>query len=128
MDDPSSLTPGDGETYVEDRRRRGHRDRLVGFFVCIPIWVLGVVPLARDSIDGREGADVVAVYLVAGAISLGIAAVIRALYALLRKRKFWSPWVFLIAAVLALAGYGIQSAGDEVVPIASAPARESRAE
>ena len=70
-DDPGSLTPGGGETtYVEDRRRRRHRDRLVGFFVCIPIWVLSVVPLARDSIDGREGADVVAVYLVAGPSAL----------------------------------------------------------
>jgi hypothetical protein len=126
MDDPGSqFTPGDEETYAEDRRRRLHRGRLVGFSVCIPLWVLSVVPLARESIDGHEGADVVFVYLVVGAISLGVAAVIRGIYALLMKRQFWSPWVFLIAAVLAIAGYAIQSAGDEVVPIAGA--RESRA-
>lgn len=129
MDDPGSqLTPSDEETYVEDRRRRRHRGRFVGFFVCIALWVLSVIPLAHESIDGREGADVVPVYLAAGAISIGVAAVIRGIYVLLTKRQFWSPWVFLIAAVLAIASYGVQSAGDEAIPIAGGLARESRAE
>jgi hypothetical protein len=125
LDEPGSqFTSDDDDTYSEDRKARLHRGRLVGFSMCIALWVLSVVPLARESIDGREGADVVFVYLAVGAISLGLAAVIRAIYVLLMKRQFWSPWVFLIAAVLAIAGYAVQSAGDEVIPTAEAPARE----
>jgi cation transport ATPase len=129
MDDPGSRhIPTDEETYVEDRRRRRHRDRIVGFSVCIALWVLSVVPLARESIDEREGADVVAVYLVVGALSLGVAAVIWGVYALLRERRLWSPLVFLIAAVLAFVGYVVQSAGEEAIPIAGTAARESSVE
>lgn len=125
MDDPGSqFTSGDGETaYAEDRRRRLHRDRLVGFFVCIALWVLSVVPLARESMHAREGAGAVAVYLAVGSITLGAAAVIRGIYFLLRKQRFWSPWVFLLAAVLALAGYAVQSAGPG--GLISAPQPES---
>jgi hypothetical protein len=124
----SQFTPGDDDTYAEDRRARLHRGRVVGFAVCIALWVLAVVPLARESIDGREGADVVLLYLAVGAISLGVAAVIRGIYVLLMKRRFWSPWVFLVAAVLAIGGYAVQSAGEEEIPITGAPARESTAE
>ncbi|CAN5185547.1 MAG: hypothetical protein H0U82_03075 [Actinobacteria bacterium] len=116
----SQLTSTEDEKYLADRRRRRHRGRLVGFLVCVALWVLSVVPLARESIDGREGAAVVAVYLAVAGLSLGVAAVIRGIYALLRKQRFWSPWVFLIAALLAVAGYAIQSAGEEVVPIPGA--------
>ncbi len=132
MDDPGqSFTGGDShhrQTFEEDRAKRRHRGRLLGYASCIALWLLSVVPLARDATDAREGWDVVPVYLVAGAISLGIAAVIRSVYALLReRRRFWSPWLFLLAAVLAVAGYAVQSAGDEAVPIAGASAQESRA-
>ncbi len=128
MDDPGKSTFVDRDTYAEDRTRRRHRGRLLGFALCIALWLLSVVPLARDATDAREGWDVVPVYLVSGAISLGIAAVIRSVYALLReRRRFWSPWLFLLAAVLAVAGYAVQSAGDEAVPIAGASAQESRA-
>ena len=127
LDEPGSeFTPGDGDTYAADRRRRLQRGRLVGFAVFVPVWVLSVVPLARDAVDEREGAAVVAVYLVAGAFSLVIAAVIRGLYVVLTKRRFWSPWVFLMAAVVAIASYTVQSAGDEVVPFAAAAALGSR--
>jgi hypothetical protein len=124
----SQFTPGSSAyTYEEDRRRRLRRGRLVGFSMCVPLWALGVIPLARESIDGRESADAVLVYLAVGAISLGVAAVIRGGYVLLRKRQFWSPWVFLVAAVVAIVGYTVQSAGEEV-PVADAQALESRAE
>jgi hypothetical protein len=119
MDDlGSQRIPTDSETYAEDRRTRRRRNRLVGFLVCIALWLVSVVPVARESIDGREGAAAVAVYLAVGALSLGVAAVIRGIYALLMRRRFWSPWVFVLAALLAIAGYAIQSAGEEVVPIA----------
>ena len=112
MDDPvSQLTPTDGETYAEDRRARLHRGRLQGFALCIALWVLSVIPLARESMHGREGVELVAVYLAVGAISLGVAAVLRGIYVLLRNGRFWSPWVFLVAAVLAVGGYAVQSAG-----------------
>jgi hypothetical protein len=127
MDDPGSqFGSGDKDTYVEDRRRRLHRGRVVGFSVSIPLWVLAVVPLARETMDGREGAGAVAVYLAVGAITLGVAAVIRGIYVMLAKRRFWSPWVFLIAAVLAVAGYVVESAGQEEIPIVRARAAETR--
>jgi hypothetical protein len=129
MDDPGSqLTSSDDDTYGEDRRRRLHRGRIVGFSVCIALWVVSVVPLARESMDGREGAGAVAVYLVVGALSFGVAAVIRGLYVMLMNKRFWSPWLFLFAAAVAIGGYAVQSAGDEVTPAAGVPARESTAE
>ena len=128
MEDPDRPTSGEGDTYTEERTRRLRRRRLLGFAVCVALWVLSVVPLARDATDGREGASVVAVYLVAGAISLGAAVVIRGVYVLLRQRRqFWSPWLFVLAALLAVMGYAVQSAGDEAIPIAHA-SQESRAE
>jgi len=108
----SQLTPGSGEAYEEDRKSRIHRNRLVGFFLCVVLWVLSVVPLARQSMHGREGAGAVAVYLAVGAITFGVAAVIRGLYVLLTKRNFWwSPWVFVLAAVAATLIFLVQSAG-----------------
>ena len=108
----SQLTPGSGEAYEEDRKSRIHRNRLVGFFLCVALWVLSVVPLARESMHGREGAGAVAVYLAVGAITFGVAAVIRGLYVLLTKRNFWwSPWMFVLAAVAAILIFLVQSAG-----------------
>jgi hypothetical protein len=108
----SEFTPsGGGETFAEDRRRRRQRDRRVGFALCIALWLVSVIPLAREAMHGREGAGAVAVYLVAGAVTLGAAAAIRGVYVLLRRQRFWSPWVFLLAAVLALAGFAVRSAG-----------------
>ena len=129
MEDPGSpITSGDADTYESDRSTRLRRNRLVGFSVSGLLWVLTVVPLARESMDGREGAGRVGVSLAVAAISLGVAAVIRGIYAWLRKRRFWSPWVFLIAALLAVLGWGVQSAGDKEIPIASTPARGSSGE
>jgi hypothetical protein len=114
MDDPGrQVTPGAGETYEEDRRRRLHRGRVVGFSVCIALWLLSAVPLARLSSDEGGGAGVAAAYLAAG---LGIAVVIRGIYAWRTRRPFWSPWLFLIAAVLAIMSYAVQSAGDKAFP------------
>jgi hypothetical protein len=127
MDDPDPhFTSADDDTYVEDRRRRLLRGRLVGFWVCVPLWLLSLVPLARESTDGREGAALVAVYVVVGAITLGVAAVIRGVYVMLSEKRFWSPWLFVLAALVAVVGYTVQSAGEEVIPIV-APARESAA-
>jgi hypothetical protein len=111
-------------SFWEEHRRRRQRARLAGFCVCIPLWLLSVVPLARESMDGREGAKAVAVYVAVGALTLGVAVAIRGVYGLLRKRQFWSPWVFLIAAVVAIGGYAVQSAGEEV-PVAGGAAQES---
>lgn len=79
--------------------------------MCIALWLLSAVPLVRLSSDEGGGADVAAAYLTAG---LGIAVVIRGIYALLNKRQFWSPWLFAIAAVLAIMSYAVQSAGEQV--------------
>jgi hypothetical protein len=78
--------------------------------------------MARESMQGREG---VLVYLTIGAISLGVAAVIRGVYVLLTKRRLLSPWIFVMAALVALAGSAVQGAGE--VPVADASAPESKA-
>lgn len=112
MEDPGQqFTPSEGKSYAESRRTRAHRGRLVGFAVCIALWLLSAVPLARLSSDEGGGTGIAAAYLAAG---LGIAVVTRLVYARLRQRPFWSPWLFLVAAVLALMSYGVQSAGEEV--------------
>jgi hypothetical protein len=113
MDDPGQqFSPGGhGQTYVEERRTRRRRGRLLGFAVCIALWLLSALPLARLSSDEGGGTGVAAAYLAAG---LGIAVVTRGIYALLRKRPFWSPWLFVIAAVLAITSYAVLSAGEQV--------------
>ena len=73
------------------------------------LWLLSAVPLVRLSSDEGGGAGVAAAYLAAG---LGVALVSRGIYKLLRGRPFWSPWLFVIAAVLAITSYAIQSAGE----------------
>lgn len=119
-EDASQYMAGDDRSYAEVRIAGIRRRRLVGFSVWIPLWALSAVPLARELFDGQDGASLAA-YLAVGAISLGVAAVIRGVYVSLTKRRFWSPWVFGVAAVLAIAGYMVQSAGEEV-PVAAAPA------
>lgn len=115
MDEPDSqLTPGAErrKAYAEDRRSRLRRKRLIWFLASFGLWVLSVVLLAVESMHGREGAGAVAVYLAVSAITLGVAAVIRGIYVLLTKRhRWWSPWVFVIAAVVAISIYLVQSSG-----------------
>jgi hypothetical protein len=118
----SQSTSSGGETYAEDRRRRLRRNRLIGFAVCIALWLLALIPLARESMHGREGAGAVAVYLAVGVITLGVAAALRGVYFLLRRQNFWSPWLFVLAGVLALAGFAVQNAGPGGVISAPQPA------
>jgi hypothetical protein len=101
------------ERYAEDRETRRFRRRLVWFSVLVPLWALSLVPIARESMDGRDGASAVLVYLVVGALSLGVVAVFRGVYVLRTKRQFLSPWLFLIAAVVAICAYTIQSSGEK---------------
>jgi hypothetical protein len=110
-------------TYWEDRQKHLRRGRLVGFSLCIPLWALSMVPVARESMEGREG---VLVYLTVAAISLGVAAVIRGVYVLLTKRRFLSPWIFVMAAFVAIVGSAVQGAGE--VPVADISALESSGE
>ncbi len=108
---------GDRETYERNRTKRLDRRRLVGYASCIALWLVSAVPLARLSSDEGGGAAVAAAYLAAG---LGIALVSRGVYTLLTKRPFWSPWLFAIAAVLAIASYVLQTGGDKVIPLTRA--------
>jgi hypothetical protein len=112
-------------SYAEEQRTRQRRGRLVRFAIAIPLWVLSVIPLAREISDGRE---VVLAYLAAGAISLGIVIALRGVYVLLTRRKrILAPSAFLIAAVLALASYVVQTGGEEETPLAGAAAQQSEA-
>ncbi len=127
-DDSRFIAGSSDRSYADELRTRAHRLRLVAFSACISLWVLSVIPPARENIGGREGVAVVLFYLAVAAISLGVAAAIRGVYiALRRKKQFWSPVVFLMAAVLAIMSYGAQTAGEEEVPIAGAPAQASEA-
>lgn len=114
----------EGRMYEDDRTKRLHRRRLVGYGLCIALWLISAIPLARLSSDDGGGAGVAAAYLAAG---LAVALVIRGVYMLTRRRPFWSPWLFVIAAILAIMSYGIQSAGDEPFrPAAASEGAESR--
>jgi hypothetical protein len=126
--DSHFIASSSGRSYAEDRKIRERWGRFVRFAIFIPIWVLSVIPLAREISGGREGAVVVLAYLAVGAISLGIALAIRGVYYVLTmKKQFLAPLVFLVAAVLPLAGYAVQTAGYEEAPIAAAAAHESEA-
>jgi hypothetical protein len=118
MSDPGqSFAPGGTQTFEKDRRTRIHRRRLVGFAVSIGLWLLSAVPLSLLASDEGGGTGIAVTYLAAG---LGIAALSRGIYALVTKRPFLSPWLFVIAAVLAIMSYGVQSAGDNVAKPAAA--------
>jgi hypothetical protein len=124
--DSQFIASSSGRSYAEDRMIRARRGRLARYALFIPIWVLSVIPLAREISDGREGAAVVLAYLAVGAISLGIALAIRGVYYVLTtKKQFVAPLVFLIAAIMPLAGYAVQTAGYEEAPVAAAAAQES---
>ena len=98
----------DAQMYEDDRTKRLQRRRLVGYALSIALWLTSTIPLARlVSDDGGAG---VAIYLGAG---LAVALAIRGVYALMPRRRFWSPWLFVIAAILTITSYGIQTAGDE---------------
>jgi hypothetical protein len=111
------FTAGRRQTYEEERRARLRRGRFVGFSVCIALWLLSAIPLARLSSDDGGGVGVAVAYLVAG---FGIALVARGIYVLLKKRTFWSPWLFVTAAVLAIMSYAVVSAGEKVDPALAA--------
>jgi len=124
INDPAEdFTLGDrrnGRTYEDDRTKRLQRRRLVGYAFSIALWLTSTIPLARLASDDG-GAGVAAIYLSGG---LAVALAIRGVYALATRRRFLSPWLFVIAAILAITSYGIQTGGDEPVrpPAASAGA------
>jgi len=110
MHEPSlEYTTGSGQTYAEERIARRRRNRVVGYAVCIALWLLSAIPLVRLSSEDGGGTGVAAVYLAAG---FGIAVLIRGIYVLLTRRAVFSPWLFATAALLAITSYGVLSAGE----------------
>jgi hypothetical protein len=121
--DPQFIAGSSDASYAEDQRTRRRRGRLARFAIFLPLWMLSVIPLAREISDGRE---VVLAFFAVGAISLGVVLAIRGVYVLLTsKRRILAPSAFLIAAVLAMASYVVQTGGEEEIPIAGAAAQES---
>ncbi len=106
-----TVASSDEVTYAADRATRRHRGRLGGFSVCTALWLLSAVPLALYVDDGG-GAGLVALYVAVAAVGLVGAIAVRGLYSWLRRRQVWSPWIFAFAAVLAIVGYVVQSAGN----------------
>ena len=112
------LTAGRRQTHAEERLSRLRRGRVVGFSVCIALWLLSAIPLARLPSDDGGGVGIAVAYLAAG---FGIALVTRGIYALITGRTLWSPWLFVTAAVLAILSYTVVSAGDRPFrPVAAA--------
>ena len=105
----TGMKTDEGRIFEEERTKRLHRRLLIGYALSIVLWLICMIPLARLSSDQGGGAALTAVYLAAG---LGVAIAIRGVYTLTTRRQFWSPWLFVIAAILAIVSYGIQSAGD----------------
>ena len=114
------------DSYGADRRTRLRRGRVVGFALSIPLWMLSVIPLAREFTDGRDAASIVLIFLAAGGFTIAVAAAIRGVYVMTMKRRFWSPWLFVLAACVAIVAYTIQSAGEEAIPFESTPAGRLR--
>ena len=114
ISDPAQGFTGDdnreGRMYEDDRTKRLHRRRVVAYALFFALWLISAIPLARLSSDDGGGAGVAAVYLAAG---FAVALAIRGIYTLTTRRPFWSPWLFAIAAFLAIMSYGITSAGTE---------------
>jgi hypothetical protein len=91
-----------GDLGTAEDMERGSGRRTLGFVVCIGLWIIIVVTLGGDAVDeGGGGSKVVAAYGAAVFFTLGFPALIRLVYVLLRKRRFWSPWLFFIAALIA---------------------------
>ena len=112
MDDPNrSYNPGESQTYAADRDRRLRWKRAAGYVISVALWLLSAIPLARLSDDDGGGTGITVAYLAAG---LAIAVVIRGIYAWRMKRPFWSPWLFVVAAVLAFGSSVLLSGGDRV--------------
>lgn len=122
----SESVAGRARSYAEARRLRIRRRRLVALAASAPVWAVSAVPLAREI--GPDGGAGVAVYLSVAAASLAVAALLRAAYVLLvrRRQRFWSPWIFLTAAALVLAGYAVQTAGEKEAPLAAAFSQSSQ--
>ena len=103
------FTTDDGQTHADERMARRRRNRVAGFSVCVALWLLSAIPLVRLSSEDGGGTGVAAVYLAAG---FGLAVLVHAIYALLKRRAVLSPWLFMTAALLAITSYGVLSAGE----------------
>jgi Uncharacterised protein family UPF0547 len=77
--------------------------RIAFYAIGILLWLITVLPLAAALTDEGEGsAEGTGAYVGAIIASLGVAGLIRLVYTFIRKRRFMSPWIFVIAAVLAI--------------------------
>jgi hypothetical protein len=103
----------DRRAYEDARTKRLQRRRLVAGALSIALWLICTIPLLRLGSDDGGGAAVAGIYLASG---LAVAFAIRGVYALTTRRRFFSPWLFVIAAILAIMSHGIQTAGDEPLP------------
>jgi hypothetical protein len=68
----------------------------------IVAWSLSLIPLTGAVLEAGDVEDTIISFIAAVIFSIGFAAAIRGPYALLRKRPFVSPWLFVIALGIAL--------------------------
>jgi hypothetical protein len=98
--------------------RAGEQAWVLWYLVTVAIWVVTVIPMGTHTGAGPLGAAIV---------SLGAAAVIRGGYVYFRQTRFLSPWLFVIAAVVALLATAGQTANERDRAGTFLPSPSSRA-
>jgi hypothetical protein len=121
------FSPGaGGRSYAEEQARTRRRNRIATFALCIVLWALAAVPLARELSDGGA-AEILLSYLGVAAGSLGVATAISAISTLVMRRRLVTPGLFVVAGVLAIAGFVVHTAGEPPRdPLAASATLESR--
>jgi hypothetical protein len=122
----SESAASDSRLYLDLQMRTERRKRIAWFAVGGVLWALALIPLARELTEGGA-TEIVFTYLSLAAASLAVAAAIRLLYKLLTKKPVVSPFLFILAAFLAIVGYVVHTAGAPVEPIASPAAQVEQA-
>ena len=83
---------------IPDRDGR-NRWRIVAYVIGVLVWAFTIPPMAVALIDGDGWVEVVPAYFAAVVTWLAIVAIVRFVYARIRKRRCMSPWLFVVAAV-----------------------------
>lgn len=114
----SEFTASDSGAYLELQIRTERKKRIAWFTVWGVLWALALIPLARELTEGGA-TEIVFTYLSLAAATLAVAAAIRLIYKLLTKKPVVRPMLFALAALVAILGYVVHTAGAPVEPITS---------
>ena len=98
---------GDAATSSESPEGSRSSRYQVAYVASILVWAMTVMPAGASLVEEDTTEDIVASYFGAAFASLAVTVLfIRLPYVYLRKRPFWSPWLFVVAAVVAVLMWG----------------------